>query len=65
MFFVYKELLSKIEVIGGTVSPKSAQILAEKRAKQKLEWVETEDGYESEIEVGKVKVTYRIRCQER
>ena len=59
MFFVYKES-TKLEVIGGTVSPKSAKKLAEKRAQSKLKWKPTETGFEAEVDQGKMKITYRI-----
>lgn len=65
MYFVAETTNGRISVVGGTVNLPAAKKLAEKRAKQKLDWVELEDGrYRAVIMRGKLETVFTVRPKE-
>lgn len=64
MFFVYEEGLSMKMAVGGAVNLAAAKKMAEVRAKSKLTWARSKEGYESILNCGTYHITYTIRQQE-
>lgn len=50
--------------VGGAVNLAAAKKMAEVRAKSKLTWARSKEGYESILNCGTYHITYTIRQQE-
>ena len=64
MYFVYYEGLTRIDVLGGTMTMQAGKQLAEDRAKKDLEWVGDEVSAEAPDYQGKTVLKYKVKRRE-